>query len=90
MPSPKHERALNKLARPALIAPAGSARLISKCELLDKVPLSYATIWKMMRAGGFPRSRIIGDRTVWVEREVDAWIAALPNRRLKGDGEAAP
>jgi hypothetical protein len=26
-----------------------------------------------------------GDRTVWVEREIDAWIAALPNRQLKGD-----
>jgi hypothetical protein len=25
------------------------------------------------------------DRTVWVEREIDAWIAALPNRQLKGD-----
>jgi hypothetical protein len=28
---------------------------------------------------------MVGDRTVWVEREIDAWIAALPNRQLKGD-----
>jgi Prophage CP4-57 regulatory protein (AlpA) len=50
------------------------------------VPLTYATIWQMVRDGEFPRSRSIGDRAFWVEQEIDAWIAALPNRRLKGDG----
>jgi predicted DNA-binding transcriptional regulator AlpA len=41
--------------------------------------------YRSRRSGEFPRSRMVGDRTVWVEREIDAWIAALPNRQLKGD-----
>jgi predicted DNA-binding transcriptional regulator AlpA len=94
MSSPKHKRAFHEVAlntreRPQPIAPTGAVRLIERAEVLDKVPLSYATIWKMMRAGAFPRSRVIGDRTVWLEREIDAWIDALPNRQLKGDDESA-
>lgn len=46
-------------------------RLIYKPELLDRVGLSYTTIWHMMRDGRFPRSRVIGGRSAWVEREVD-------------------
>jgi predicted DNA-binding transcriptional regulator AlpA len=38
-----------------------------------------------MRAGKFPRAKIIGHRSVWVEAEVYAWIAARPLRPLKGD-----
>jgi predicted DNA-binding transcriptional regulator AlpA len=79
---------LTKLPRALPVAPKGSARLIDKSELLDKVPLSYASIWAKMREGTFPRSRAVGDRTFWVESEVDAWIAATPVRLLKGD-EAA-
>ena len=60
-------------------------RLIDKTTLLDKVPLSYATVWHLMRKGEFPRSKVVGDRTFWLEHEVDAWIGELPNRPLKGD-----
>ena len=90
----KHERALREVAlntheRPQPIAPTGAARLISRAELLDRIPVTYATIWKMMRSGAFPRSRVVGDRTVWLEREIDDWNNALPNRPLKGDNETA-
>jgi predicted DNA-binding transcriptional regulator AlpA len=60
-------------------------RLIDRVTLLDKVPLSYATVWNLMRKGEFPRSKFVGDRTFWLEHEVDAWIEAMPNRPLKGD-----
>jgi predicted DNA-binding transcriptional regulator AlpA len=61
------------------------ARLITKQQVLDRVPLTYPAIWGMMRTGRFPRSRAVGSRSMWVEAEVDAWIANLPNRKLKGD-----
>jgi predicted DNA-binding transcriptional regulator AlpA len=61
-------------------------RLIDKRTLLAKVPLSYPTIWALMRSGEFPRSRAVGEgRIFWVEHEVDQWIAARPVARLKGD-----
>jgi predicted DNA-binding transcriptional regulator AlpA len=92
LPQNKHKRAFREVAlntseRPQPIAPTGAVRLIERAEVLDKVPLSYATIWSLMRAGAFPRSRVVGDRSFWVESEVDAWIAALPQRALKGDAD---
>jgi predicted DNA-binding transcriptional regulator AlpA len=63
------------------------ARLLSKGELMDKVGVTYPTIWKLMRQGTFPRSVVIGGKVAWLEHEVDAFIASLPRRRLKGETE---
>ena len=61
-------------------------RLILKRELLQRVGLSYTTIWNLMRSGRFPRSVTVTDgRVAWHENEVDAWIEGLPRQRLKGD-----
>jgi prophage regulatory protein len=69
-------------------------RLIYKPELLERVGLSYTTIWTMMRQGRFPRSRSVGggeseggqnQKVAWLSDEVDAWLTELPVRRLKGD-----
>jgi predicted DNA-binding transcriptional regulator AlpA len=38
-----------------------------------------------MRAGTFPRARIVGGRSMWRSDEVEAWLAGLPVRRLRGD-----
>jgi predicted DNA-binding transcriptional regulator AlpA len=66
------------------------ARLLNRKELLAKVNLSYPTIWALMRDGTFPHSRAVDGKTVWVESEVDDWIARLPRRRLKGETEGVP
>ena len=60
-------------------------RLIFRREVLRRVGLSYPTIWKMMREGRFPRSRVCGGKSAWLEEEIDTWIEGLPLRRLKGD-----
>jgi predicted DNA-binding transcriptional regulator AlpA len=60
-------------------------RLLSRREVLEKVPVSYPTIWKWMRERTFPRSRDIGGKVAWIEAEVDDWIANLGVVRLKGD-----
>ena len=64
-------------------------QLLSKPEVLDRVGVTYPTLWAWMRQGKFPRSRELGGKAAWIEAEVEAWIAALPVRRLKGDAEAA-
>lgn len=61
------------------------SRLIFKREVLRRVGLSYPTIWKMMRQGRFPRSRVCGGKSAWLEDEIDTWIEGLPIRQLKGD-----
>ena len=60
-------------------------RLLSKPEVCDRVGRTFPTVWRWMRAGKFPRSRSLHGRPVWVESEIDAFIAALPVKKLKGD-----
>ena len=60
-------------------------RLISKPEVLDRVGVTFPTLWAWMRAGTFPRSRDLGGKACWLESEIDAWIENRPIRRLKGD-----
>ena len=63
-----------------------SARLILKPELLQRVGLSYTTIYNLMRKGRFPRSvTLTDDRVAWHEHEVNEWVQTLPRQRLKGD-----
>jgi predicted DNA-binding transcriptional regulator AlpA len=62
-----------------------AVRLLGKREVCAICGCTYQIIWKRMRAGTFPRSRIVGGRSMWRSDEVDQWLASLPVRRLKGD-----
>jgi prophage regulatory protein len=57
-----------------------AARLLSKKKVLGITGLSYPTIWAWMRDGRFPRSRIVGGKSMWLSTEIDAWVAGLPVR----------
>jgi prophage regulatory protein len=63
----------------------GGLRLLSKPEVLAISGCSFPTIWQMMRDGKFPRSRVVGGRSLWRSDEVDQWLAGLKIRPLKGD-----
>ena len=44
-------------------------------QVIDKVGLSRPTIWRLERAGEFPKRRQLGKRSVgWVEEEVEEWM----------------
>jgi predicted DNA-binding transcriptional regulator AlpA len=61
-------------------------RLLTKQEVLDKTRVSYTNLWDLMRKNLFPRSIVgAGNRVLWFESEVDAYLAALPRTKLKGD-----
>jgi prophage regulatory protein len=56
-------------------------RLIRLPEVMARVGLRRTAIYQRMREGRFPRSRSLGSRcTVWVEAEIDAWIACVTHR----------
>jgi predicted DNA-binding transcriptional regulator AlpA len=63
----------------------GPTPLLSKAEVCALVGASFPTVWEMMRAGTFPRSRIFGGKSMWLSSELEDWMQALPLRRLKGD-----
>jgi predicted DNA-binding transcriptional regulator AlpA len=60
-------------------------RLLSKSEILAIAGVSYPTLWAWMRQNRFPRSRIVGGRSMWLTRDIEAWLGNLPLRKLKGD-----
>jgi prophage regulatory protein len=60
-------------------------RLLAKPEVLAVSGCSFPTLWEMMLRGDFPRSRIVGGRSMWRSDEIDKWIADLKVRPLKGD-----
>ena len=60
------------------------AQLYGRREIVALTGLSYPTLWKMACRGEFPRARIVGGKSMWLAAEIDAWLAGLPIRRLKG------
>lgn len=50
-------------------------RVIRKPELLGMIGLSDATVWRMERAGRFPRRINLGGNSVgWIDAEIAAWL----------------
>jgi predicted DNA-binding transcriptional regulator AlpA len=73
----------------AILASQAPPRLLDRVQVCEIVNVTFPTLWSWMRAGTFPRSRCVGAKSMWLSSDVEAWIASLPLRRLKGD-DAAP
>ena len=57
-------------------------RMIRKSELLERIAVSDATIWRWEKEGKFPKRVWIGKNSVaWLENEIDAWFAEKASTR---------
>ena len=57
---------------------------LSKAEVLRRIPITGPTLWSWVRAGKFPRPRIISqNKTVWLQSEVHEWMQSRPLRNYK-------
>jgi prophage regulatory protein len=69
---------------------SGLRRMLSEKQVLEIVPVGRTTLYRMEKAGRFPKSTYISpNRRVWFEDEIIAWQKAVdefvPNRgRGKG------
>jgi predicted DNA-binding transcriptional regulator AlpA len=70
-------------------------RLISRKEMLSRVCASYASVWKWMQDGTFPRSVLLGGdalgrnrKCAWFEDDIDLWLSTRELVPLKSDGAA--
>jgi prophage regulatory protein len=69
---------------------SGPRRMLSEKQVLQIIPVGRTTLYRMEKAGRFPRSTYISrNRRVWYEDQVVAWQNAVdefdPNRgRGKG------
>jgi prophage regulatory protein len=72
---------------------APPTKILRRPAVVDRVGLSSTTIWRLERAGQFPRSIRLGPNSVgWREHDLEAWIAerarlgrsSVRSRRPKG------
>lgn len=48
---------------------------VRESELRKLVPISHATVWRLVKSGDFPSPFKIGERvTVWKWSEVQSWL----------------
>ena len=70
--------------------------MLNEAQILAIIPVSRTTLFRMIKAGRFPKSTYISpNRRVWFEDEIVAWQNAVdefnPNRgRGKGRRQPAP
>ena len=51
-------------------------RVVRKPELLSRIGLSDVTIWRMEKAGKFPKRISLGANSVgWLNNEINDWLA---------------
>lgn len=57
-------------------------RIIRKPELLRIVGVSHPTIWRMEKAGKFPKRISLGKNSVgWLESEIKQWLENMAQNR---------
>ncbi len=57
-------------------------RVIRKPELIAKIGLSDASIWRRERQGKFPRRIKLGGQAVgWLSTEIETWLNERANER---------
>jgi len=66
-------------------AQAPPVHLLGKAKILKITGVTFPTVWLWMRNGTFPRSRIVGGKSMWRSDEIDRWLAGLQVPLLKGD-----
>jgi prophage regulatory protein len=69
---------------------SGPRRMLNEKQLLDIVPLSRTSIYRLEKAGKFPRSIYISaNRRIWYEDEIVTWQTSVDEfdpRRRRGKG----
>ncbi|AWH45406.1 AlpA family transcriptional regulator [Stenotrophomonas sp. ZAC14A_NAIMI4_1] len=70
---------------PSRPEPARGERFLRKPEVLSRTGISRSHLYWLMKRGRFPASIPLSPRvTVWLESDVDAWIAThIPNTHLR-------
>ena len=63
------------------------SNLLTRREVESRCKLSKTSVYRLMRAGGFPEPVLVGARAVrWKEDEITSWLDSRP--RATGDSKA--
>lgn len=56
-------------------------RLLRISQVMEYVPVSERTIWRMVSKGRFPKPRRIGRNSVWPESEIKASVEQIKEQK---------
>jgi predicted DNA-binding transcriptional regulator AlpA len=60
---------------------SGDVMLIPITDVLSLVPVSRATLYRVMERSDFPKPVRIGSRVFWDDKEINAWVEAQKDLR---------
>jgi prophage regulatory protein len=64
---------------------AGPRRMLNEKQVLEIIPVSRSTLWRLEKQGKFPRSTYISsNRRFWFADEVTEWQNAINGQRRHG------
>ena len=71
---------------------SGPRRMMLEDQVLDIVPISRSTLWRLERSGKFPRATYISpNRRVWFEDEIISWQSSVNEfQPHRGRGKGRP
>ncbi|MBR0778730.1 AlpA family phage regulatory protein [Bradyrhizobium diazoefficiens] len=78
---------MNKISEAEGVAPdkTGPRRMLNEQQVLDLIPISRATLYRMIKDKKFPGGTFISPhRRVWYEDEIIAWQEAVDGFNLRG------
>lgn len=55
-------------------APADETRFLQIKDVLQRIPVSRPTIYRLMAKGEFPKCVTIGSSSLWVKSEINNWL----------------
>ncbi len=65
-----------------------NSKLLTQKQVVDLVGVSRTTIWRLERAGKFPRRRQVSTKAVrWDQSEIEDWIRSRPLAGEEGVNE---
>src|SRR6478736_2476844 len=72
---------------------AGPRRMLNEAQVLEIIPISRTTLYRMEKVGRFPKCTYISpNRRVWYEDQIVAWqntVDEFNPRRARGKGRRA-
>jgi len=62
---------------------AEETKLLSKSEVLERVGVTFPTLWNWCRAGKFPSALNLNGLPRWNAQEVEAFLVSLPKKKYR-------
>jgi predicted DNA-binding transcriptional regulator AlpA len=88
-PPPPRRRPVKNVPAQTVVTTVASSpypankRFVFKEEVLERIGVSFVSLWRWMADGKFPTARTVGGQSAWLASEIDDWMENCPLRQYK-------